>query len=306
MKLYAVTVKPFLKWAGGKTQLLPRLTEKLPPEMKFGAIKRYAEPFLGGGAMFFHLAPLSGCREFWLSDINPELILCYQTVKRDVKSLMVLLEETQSRYWQASEAEQEKIFYDTRTNFNAALPGIDFAAGDAAGLRRTAQIIFLNRTCFNGLFRVNGKGLFNVPFGRYRRPSLYEKQNLLEVSALLQDAQIQCGDFTMCEDFVDEHAFCYFDPPYRPLNKTASFTSYSKLDFTDSDQKRLADFARRLDQRGAKVMLSNSDPKNVNPQDDYFEQLYQGFNIAQVQAMRAINSNGAKRGAISELIITNY
>ena len=306
MRLFSVTIKPFLKWAGGKTQLLPRLTEKLPTEMKFGATKRYAEPFLGGGAVFFHLAQLFAVREFWLSDINKDIILCYQTVRHDVRGVMALLDEMQARYRQASVIEQEQMFYDIRTQFNDDLAAMDFAHYSQAWLNRAAQIIFLNHTCFNGLFRVNAKGLFNVPCGKYPNPTLYDKNNLLEVAALLQDTHIQCGDFTSCQNFVDEQTFCYFDPPYRPLNKTASFTSYAKFDFTDDSQRRLAGFFRQLDRRGAKLMLSNSDPKNENPQDDFFEKLYQDFNISQVQALRAINSNGKKRGAVSELIITNY
>jgi DNA adenine methylase len=198
------------------------------------------------------------------------------------------------------------MFYETRAQLNVNRPQFDFDNFSAAWVERTAQIIFLNHTCFNGLFRVNAKGLFNVPFGKYRNPALYEKNNLAEIAAILQDARIERGDFTCCEDFVDEATFCYFDPPYRPLNKTASFTSYAMRDFNDSCQRRLACFFRQLDGKGAKLMLSNSDPKNVNSNDHFFEQLYDGFNISTVKALRAINSKGDKRGAVSELIITNY
>jgi DNA adenine methylase len=306
MRLTAVTAKPFLKWAGGKKQLLVQLSVLFPAELSTGAIKRYAEPFLGGGAMFFHLVQSYGLREFWLSDINEEIILCYQTIKYGVKELVDVLDEMQNHYWQSSSQEQEKMFYDIRGQFNLNRSKIDFTNFSSAWVERTAQTIFLNRTCFNGLFRVNSNGLFNVPFGKYRNPSLFEKNNLFEISEILQDAQISCGDFTTCGSFVDSKTFCYFDPPYRPISQTASFTSYSMFDFKDGSQTRLASFFRELDDKGSKLMLSNSNPKNENPGDDFFERLYQGFNISTVLAARAINSNGGKRGAISELVITNY
>jgi DNA adenine methylase len=306
MRLTAVTAKPFLKWAGGKKQLLVQLSELFPSELKTGVIKRYAEPFLGGGAMFFHLVQSYGLREFWLSDINEEIILCYQTIKHGVKELVEALEELQSRYWKSSPHEQEKMFYAKREEFNLNRSKIDFANFSSAWVERTAQTIFLNRTCFNGLFRVNSSGFFNVPFGKYRNPSLFEKNNLFEISQILQDAHISCADFTACESFVDHRTFCYFDPPYRPISQTASFTSYSMFDFADNSQTRLASFFRELDTKGAKLMLSNSNPKNEDPDDDFFERLYQGFNISTVLASRAINSNGSKRGAISELVIANY
>lgn len=306
MRLTAVTAKPFLKWAGGKKQLLAQLSAHLPAELKTGLITRYAEPFLGGGAMFFHLVQSYELREFWLSDINEEIVLCYQTIKLRVKDLVDALEEMQGRYWQSTPQEQEDMFYEVRGRFNSNRAGINFSSFSSPWIERTAQTIFLNHTCFNGLFRVNSKGFFNVPFGKYRNPALFEKNNLFEISEILQDAQISCGDFTTCSDFVNYKTFCYFDPPYRPLSQTASFTSYSMFDFTDSSQERLSDFFRKLDAKGAKLMLSNSNPKNEKQDDDFFEKLYQGFNISTVLAARAINSNGNKRGAISELLITNY
>jgi DNA adenine methylase len=306
MRLTAVTAKPFLKWAGGKKQLLAQLSARFPAELNTGAVKRYAEPFLGGGAMFFHVAQFDGLSEFWLSDINEEIVLCYQTIKRGVGDLVDVLDEMQNRFWRSSPKEQEEMFYDIRGKFNINRSKIDFINFSSDWIERTAQIIFLNRTCFNGLFRVNSKGLFNVPFGKYRNPCLFEKNNLFAISEILQDAQISCGDFTSCRSFVDDKTFCYFDPPYRPISQTASFTSYSMFDFTEDSQMQLASFFRELDAKGAKLMLSNSNPKNENPGDDFFVRLYQGFNISTVLATRAINSNGSKRGAISELVITNY
>jgi DNA adenine methylase len=306
MRLTAVTAKPFLKWAGGKKQLLSQLSAHFPAELKTGELKRYAEPFLGGGAMFFHLVQFYELREFWLSDINEEIVLCYQTIKHSVKDLIDVLDDMQSRYWQSSPQDQEKMFYEMRGQFNINRSRIDFTNFSSAWIERTAQTIFLNRTCFNGLFRVNSSGFFNVPFGKYSNPALFEKNNLLEISEILQDARISCSDFTTCSDFVDSKTFCYLDPPYRPISQTASFTSYSMFDFKDDSQARLASFFRALDAKEAKLMLSNSNPKNENPDDDFFQLLYQGFNISTVLASRAINSNGNKRGAISELVITNY
>ena len=169
-----------------------------------------------------------------------------------------------------------------------------------------AQIIFLNRTCYNGLFRVNRKGEFNVPFGRYKNPEILNEDNLKDVSTLLKTTKIILGDFTQCRKFVDKNTFVYFDPPYRPLNETSSFTSYSKNGFFEDDQMRLVEFFKELDGKGAKIMLSNSDPKNENPDDSFFDDLFAEYYIERVPAKRMINCNGARRGDINELIITNY
>lgn len=165
---------------------------------------------------------------------------------------------------------------------------------------------FLNRTCYNGLFRVNQKGEFNVPFGRYKKPEILNEDNLNDVATLLKTTKILCGDFTQCRKFVDDKTFIYFDPPYRPLNQSSSFTSYAKNGFCDKDQLRLVDFFKELDDKNAKVMLSNSDPKNENPDDSFFDDLFSDYYIERVPAKRMINCNGARRGNINELIITNY
>jgi DNA adenine methylase len=169
-----------------------------------------------------------------------------------------------------------------------------------------AWIIFLNRTCFNGLFRVNRKGEFNVPFGKYKNPKICNADNLKDVSALLKATCIESGDYTKVRTFVDDTSFVYFDPPYRPLNQTSSFTSYSKNGFFDADQVRLVQFFKELDKKGAKIMLSNSDPQNHNPDDTFFEDHFSDYTIERVPATRMINSDGARRGKINELIITNY
>jgi DNA adenine methylase len=227
-------------------------------------------------------------------------------IKRDTKKLIAELETLQTDYLSKNDEERESFFYEVRDAFNQKLTGINFKKYSSEWIERTAQIIFLNRTCYNGLFRVNRKGEFNVPFGRYKNPEILNEDNLKDVATLLKTTRILPGDFTRCRKFVDDHTFVYFDPPYRPLNETSSFTSYSKGGFSDKDQVRLFEFFRELDEEGAKVMLSNSDPRNENPDDSFFDDLFSDYSIERVPAKRMINCNGARRGDISELIITNY
>ncbi len=193
-----------------------------------------------------------------------------------------------------------------RGDYNNNKEKTDFHYYHSSWVQRTAALIFLNHTCFNGLFRVNSRGWFNVPFGRYKNPRILDERTLTEASESLRNTEISMGDFTACEKFVDSNTFVYLDPPYRPLNRTSKFTGYSKAGFSDCDQVRLAEFFKEIDHRGAKVMLSNSDPKNEDPEDSFFDTLYAGYPIDRVPAKRAINSNGDRRGEISELIITNY
>ncbi|MDX1520005.1 MAG: DNA adenine methylase [Anaerolineae bacterium] len=302
----ALTAKPFLKWAGGKRQLLPQIQAAFPDALKTGQIKRYIEPFIGSGAVFFEVANHFPIEEFIIADINPELILVYRTIQRDVEALIEHLAGIQENFFGLSEAGKKSFFYQVRARFNQTLPKINFASFEANWVERSAQIIFLNRTCFNGLFRVNSKGEFNVPFGRYKKPKICDAENLRAVSQRLKPAKIRHGDFELCLSQADASTFVYFDPPYRPISKTASFTAYSATVFDDAAQKRLAALFRRLDRRGARLMMSNSDPQNENGSDNFFDDLYQGFQIRRVKANRMINSKSDKRGAINELIITNY
>ena len=306
LEISSAQAKPFLKWAGGKSKLIPQFVDYFPQELKLGKINRYVEPFLGGGSVLFYIAQNYCVEEFVIADISPEIVMAYQVIKNDVESLINLLLEIQAKYFTLDVEQQKELFYEIRSKFNLHQRNIRVTKFNQACVERTAYLIFLNRTCFNGLYRVNSKSEFNVPFGRYKNPKICSTDNLRAVSAILQRAEIRHGDFMSCEDVVDNKTFVYFNPPYRPISVTANFNSYASIEFDDTAQIRLADFFRRLDARGAKLMLSNSDPKNINPDDDFFEKAYQGYNIERVKASRMINSNAQKRGLINELIIMNY
>lgn len=298
--------KPFLKWAGGKRQLISQLEKYFPSELKNGEIKRYVEPFIGGGAVFFHLANHYPIKEFFISDINPELILTYRVVQSHVNDLITILTELQNKYTVLTEDDRKQLFYTIRGQFNNTLQTVNFNKYSSSWILRAAQFIFLNRTCFNGLFRVNSKGLFNVPFGRYKNPKICDESNLQIVAKVLNHTQINLCDFEKSEAYIDKYTFVYLDPPYRPISQTANFTSYSKHSFGDDQQIRLASFFEYAGYSGAKLMMSNSDPSNENSKDRFFEELFQSSNIQRVSANRAINSNSSKRGQINELLITNY
>lgn len=299
--------RPFLKWAGGKSQLLTQLAAHFPPGLATGEITRYVEPFLGGGAVFLEIAQHYPVRSALLSDANPELVLAYWVVQQDVEGLIEQLERLTHAYLGADQAERQAIYYRIRACYNDQRQSFDFSRYSVAWVERAAFMLFLNKTCYNGLFRVNRQGAFNVPFGRYKQPTIYDGANLRAVARLLQRAELRVAPYTACEAEVDGHTFVYFDPPYRPISPTSSFTSYSRDKFDDADQEALAAFFARLHERtGAKLMLSNSDPANVDPDDDFFIRLYGRFHIHRVWANRMINTQADKRGKISELLITNY
>lgn len=302
----ASRARPFLKWAGGKTQLLDQIAERFPAVLKHGQIDRYVEPFIGGGAVFLYVAQRYPVEQFVLFDINRELILAYRTLQRAADDLIEKLEALGLHYHALDGDERRMFFYRVRERFNAAGGDIDYRHFDGRWVERTAQIIFLNRTCYNGLFRMNTKAQFNVPFGRYRNPSICMPENLKAVASLLARARIELGDFSDCAALGGPGTFMYFDPPYRPLSKTARFTAYSAFGFDDAEQLRLAQLYRTLDAAGAKLMLSNSDPLNTDPADDFLERAYAGFEIRRVHASRLVNCRAARRGAITELLITNY
>jgi len=307
--------RPFLKWAGGKTQLLACLDAHFPPAIATGEIDQYVEPFVGGGAVFLHVAQTYPVARFLLGDANPELVAIYRVVRDASAELVDRLDRLQREYLQLAAAERAGYFYRQRDRLNRELPPIcpetlarsgreGWLRGE--GCERAALQLFLNRTCFNGLFRVNGKGEFNVPHGRYVKPRICDAENLRAVSDLLRRAEIYWGDYTTCADRITPQTFVYFDPPYRPISKTANFTAYSAQRFGDREQEHLSEYYRQLSQCGARLMLSNSDPKNLDLSDDFFERLYGDQRIERVRATRSINRDASKRGEIGELLILNY
>jgi len=298
--------KPFLKWAGGKTQLLEQFVEYFPLELKNGSLKNYYEPFLGGGAVFFFIAQNYPIKKAYLSDVNEDLVLAFSVVQQNVFELIDELTLLKNEYIKRDDQEREKYFYKTRELYNSERIKTNFNKCSSDWIPRAAKLIFLNKTCFNGLFRLNRKGEFNVPFGRYKNPGILDQENLVSASRVLEIAEIFLTDFENIKNKINDDFFIYFDPPYRPISITSSFTSYSKYDFTEEDQKRLAQFYCELGVNGNKLMLSNSDPKNENPADTFFEKLYNKFNISKVQASRMINCKAEKRGKLTELLITNY
>ena len=299
--------KPFMKWAGGKSQLLGQFQKYYPKELKVGRIKKYFEPFLGGGAVFLDIAQNFLIESAFLTDINEELILAYKVIQRNPESLIEFLWKYSKQYYNLSEEERKEYFYEVRTNLNLQRFQINYRRYSKNWIPRAAQLIFLNKTCFNGLFRLNKKGEFNVPFGRYKNPKILDEENILALSKILQISEINAGNFYSTENKIDENSFVYFDPPYRPISKTSSFTSYSKYSFNDPEQIKLGRYFTKLArEKNAKLMLSNSDPTNVNSNDTFFKDLFSGFKIHNILANRMINCNGEKRGRIKELVITNY
>ena len=293
--------KPFLKWAGGKRQLISTIEQVFPEDID--GCKTYIEPFIGGGALLFHLLERNQFESYHISDINPELVLCYRRIKDSVQDVIKSLNKLVSAYPEDKDGRSE-YFYSIRKEWNSNL---DISKlNKLEQCKRVAQMIFLNKTCFNGLFRLNRKGEFNVPTGRYVNPSFPSDKELTDVSIALKNVHIHQGSYKESINWVEGDTLIYFDPPYRPLSKTASFVSYSKGDFNDDDQRELADFCRELDRIDVRFILSNSDPKNTSPEDDFFDDLYSGFNVQRIQAGRAINSNPDKRGKITELLVRNY
>ncbi len=299
--------KPFLKWAGGKNQLLMEFNKILPPQiLENKKIETYIEPFVGGGAMFFFLRNNYDIKNSVLIDINQELILGYKVIQNDYKELIHELQDLEDIYHAKSEENRKEYYYKIRSVYNHQMNDFDYINYNDEWIIRVTYLIFLNKTGFNGLFRQNSKGEFNVPQGRYKNPRICDEENIIQVNQALKDTMIICNDFTIAENYINKDTFIYLDPPYRPLNKTSNFTSYSKTGFTDNDQKKLTEFYKKMALKGAFLMLSNSDPKNNDPTDEFFDELYTSFNIKRVPARRIINCNASKRGELNEMIIRNY
>ncbi len=290
--------KPFLKWAGGKGQLINTFDEMFPSELKEGKIKTYIEPFVGGGSVLFHILQNYDIEKAYINDINKELINCYRCIKADVNEVIKQLEVLEKEYLSCDD--RTNYFYNVRDRYNSIhLNGYyDF--------EKCADFIFLNHTCFNGLYRVNKSGKFNVPHGKYKNPLICDKENLLLCSKLLQKVEISFGSYEQVLSNADKNTFVYFDPPYRPLVENNSFVSYDKSGFDDNDQIELAEKFKNLDKKDCLLMLSNSDPKNTNENDNFFDDLYNSFEIERVYAKRMINCQASKRGDITEIVVMNY
>ena len=277
-----ITPKPFVKWAGGKRQLIPILNKNLPEI--FGT---YFEPFLGGGALLFHMLTERNDQNYNISDLNSDLVLSYTTIRDKVDELITSLKNHEKNY----QKDSKLYYYFIRSSY------------PRSQIEKTSRLIFLNRTCFNGLYRVNSKGKFNVPLGRYTNPNIVNEENLRSVSNILQSskATIQCRDFEAVLRDTKKDDLVYFDPPYQPVSDTANFTSYTNKDFTFNDLIRLSKLCMKLDSKGCKVLLSNSNSKDVT---DMFDMKI--WKITKIHANRSINSNSKKRTGHFELLIKNY
>lgn len=301
--------KPFIKWAGGKRQLLEDLTNTLPKVLKDNPPFVYAEPFVGGGALLFKLFELELIQKAIICDYNPELILVYKCIKNQCEELIAELKKLQEKYNLLSKEERREMYFEVRMKFNDGSEDFDYDSQNTKWAIRASQFIFLNKTGFNGLYRVNKKGKLNVPPSNMGNKDFLQAENLRNVSRVLAHVTILQGDYQSCLNHLVEGSFVYFDPPYRPLKKT-SFTTYSSHSWAeDSEQIRLAHFCHILGKNGVSIMQSNSDPTSLDQTDTFFQDHYSsddGYSIRKVVAIRAINSSGSGRGKINELLITNY
>lgn len=297
-KISKKNAKPFLKWAGGKNQLLSEIEEYYIFDEN---ITKYAEPFVGGGAVLFDILNRYTLDYIYISDINTDLINLYLCIRDKLEDLLYNLKSIEEQFLKLNMEERKKYYLSKREEFNKIKFNLKYKTIENAVL-----MIFLNKTCFNGLFRVNKSNKFNVPFGDYKNPKICDVDNLINVSKLLKKVDIVCGDYSRSYEFIDNHTFVYIDPPYRPLSVTSNFTSYNKNSFDDEEQKRLSEFVNRINNLGAKFLLSNSDPKNTDINDDFFDSLYSNFNIRRVLAKRNINSKGNLRNKITEILISNF
>ena len=291
--------KPFIKWVGGKGQLIEQLEALLPADFAERENVTYIEPFVGGGAMLFYmLQKFPNIKSAVINDINPDLTLCYQVVRDNPTELIKSLNLIQSAYYALQTEEERKAFFlQQRELFNSkSLNKID----------NTTLFFFLNRTCFNGLYRVNKAGKFNVPFGKYSTPTICDSATIYADSELLQKVEIMTGDFEQTFAKIEGNTFFYFDPPYRPLSNTSSFNDYSKEDFNDDAQIRLKLFCDRLNKYRVDFMLSNSDCLGKDGTDRFFEDLFIGYRIERVWASRNVNAIASKRGKLTEIVVNNY
>ena len=295
-----IECKPFIKWVGGKGQLLSEINKLYPVELGKN-IKKYAEIFVGGGAVLFDILSKYKLDEVYISDKNLELINTYKSIRDNVDILIKSLKGMEEQYIPLDNENRKDYYYKKREEYNSLKIN-----SEVNNIEKAILFIFLNKTCFNGLYRVNKKGKFNVPMGAYKKPKICDEENLKNVSLTLRNVKIVYADYRESEKFIDDKTFVYIDPPYRPLNITSSFTSYTENDFNDKEQIELVEYINVLNKKGAKIVISNSDPKNNDIDDNFFDKLYKNYNINRVKATRMLNSNASLRGAINELLITNY
>ena len=295
-----IECKPFIKWVGGKGQLLSEINKLYPVELGKN-INKYAEIFVGGGAVLFDILSKYKLDEVYISDKNLELINTYKSIRDNVDILIKSLKGMEEQYIPLDNENRKDYYYKKREEYNSLKIN-----SEVNNIEKAVLFIFLNKTCFNGLYRVNKKGEFNVPMGAYKKPKICDEENLKNVSLTLRNVKIVYADYRESEKFIDDKTFVYIDPPYRPLNITSSFTSYTENDFNDKEQIELAEYINVLNKKGAKIVISNSDPKNNDIDDNFFDKLYKNYNINRVKATRMLNSNASLRGVINELLITNY
>lgn len=291
--------KPFIKWVGGKSQLIEQLDSLLPADFDNCRDVTYIEPFVGGGAMLFYmLQRYPNIKRAVINDINPDLICCYRTVRDFPEDLIVSLQQVEKEYLRLDTEEARKEFFmAARARYNQK---------NLDSIENTTLFFFLNRTCFNGLYRVNKSGAFNVPFGKYTNPTICDPETIRADSKLLQRVEICQGDFEHTFDYAEGNTFFYFDPPYRPLSDTSSFNDYTKESFNDTAQIRLKAYCDKIHEAGFSFMLSNSDCKGKDEDDNFFDKLYRNYTIDRVWASRSINANPNKRGKLTEILVHNY
>ena len=261
-------------------------------------ITKYAEPFVGGGAVLFDIISTYRLEQIYISDINKNLINTYNTVKNNHKELIEILSYIETQYLSLNADMQKKFYYLKRDEYNNMY--------NTCNIQKAALLIFLNKTCFNGLYRVNKNNMFNVPAGKYKNPKIYSIENISAISEALKYIDIIAESYTNVYEFADEKTFIYFDPPYRPLTNTSSFTAYTDNNFGDKEQISLAEFIEKIEKKGTYILLSNSDPHNIDNSDMFFDNLYCKKKINRIYAPRMINSKGNNRDYISELLISNY
>lgn len=289
--------KPFVKWAGGKTQLLTEIEKLLPSRLLTSQDLTYVEPFVGGGAvLFWMLQKYENIKQAIINDINNDLINVYKVIKSEPEKLIALLSEMEKKYIACSDEDRKRYFLYQRERFNLDKSDV---------IKNSACFIFLNKTCFNGLYRVNKQGLFNVPHGRYKNPNICDEENIYACHDILQKVEILQGDFEQTLRYANANTFFYLDPPYKPLNDTSSFTSYTKEDFDDDDQIRLKLFCDDISKKGSFFILSNSDVNTEQYKNAFFDDLYSLYDIYRVKATRMINSKASYRGYLTELMISN-